>query len=92
MTHEHLPRCDCDECLPGVPAPAPTLHSTEPAELPLWRRRSTPNFDKWQEERNEQAQRERELVEEFPDPEARRRAANARAYAVRKQLDWPLDV
>lgn len=82
----HVRGCTCDDCLPGVPASVTRVVTTEPAELPMWRRRSIPNFEAWLAAREEQI-----FTEQFPDPEARKRAQNARSYAKRKLLDDPLD-
>jgi len=78
----HVRWCECDECLPSMPAAVTAVSRTEEAKLPFWRRRDTAAFDRRQQER------EFPLFEvdlsEFTDPEARKRAANAAAYQARK--------
>lgn len=79
----HVRWCECEECLPGFQAAITAVSTTEPAEVPLWRRRAAEDFESAIE-----AQRP---AREFPDPEARKRFENAQAYQKRK-LAHALDV
>jgi hypothetical protein len=86
----HIRHCECDECLPGFPSAPTKLRATgpdEPTELPTRTKQTVAGKirSRWA------AQSYEVDPDQFPDPEARKRAENARAYAKRKLLDDSLD-